>query len=591
MKFTFRTKFIIINLAIVLLTMLILTILVVQGLMYYNITSSQKRLLDDSIKGVFYIQQEVKTDQKSKNYETTFISKSVSIAENLASANDTRVLLYDADGNLITDSANVEVGDDIDLDEEVSLALDDDVQKGQSVSKYKRLEDISRIYNLTPILIDDKKIGVVAFIYSLEFMDDIVQKVVMLFQASSFISIIIIAVLGHYLTKSILKPIEQLVDSTKRVSQGNFTELIDYHTDDEIGELTSNFNKMTLNMEDKINQIEEEKQKLTSIISSIDDGVIAVSLNKKVLFFNDKAKEILNIPMAANLLSYNDVPFLLETFIEVAEREEEIIKQLDHAEKHLLIYGNLMKSDMNSIGILLVVRDITKLYQLEKQQRQFVSSVSHELRTPLTTIIGYTDLLMRRGTDNVELLNKSLDTINSEGQRLLRLVDDLLSLSKYQNTEFKLIFNNVDINTLLEDVVTQMKIKSTKYNIDILYNSVELPIIPGDYDRLKQVFINILDNAIKYSNSKEVIKVMASYYDNDIEISIRDYGSGISQEQLEYIFSPFYRVDENRSRELGGTGLGLSIVKRIVERHRGHVHIESKLGEGTMVVVQLPIYT
>ena len=134
-----------------------------------------------------------------------------------------------------------------------------------------------------------------------------------------------------------------------------------------------------------------------------------------------------------------------------------------------------------------------------------------------------------------------------------------------------------------------MKIKSSKFNIDIFYNSISLPIIKGDYDRLKQVFINILDNSIKYSNSDEVIKVMASYYENYIEVTIRDYGPGMSQDQLEFLFDPFYRVDDNRSREFGGTGLGLSIVKRIIERHFGKVTIESKVNEGTMIVIRLPI--
>lgn len=590
MKLTFKTKIIIVNLCIVLLTMFILTIIVVQGLMYYNIRTSQDRLLEYANEGILYIYQEVKADQSSQDFSSIFIAKSNTLAENLSRSISARVLLYDANGNLITDSASIEVGDNVDLDEEVSLALDESkVKKGDSVTKFKRVEDVSRIYNITPVFIEDQKVGVVALIYSLEFMDEIVQKILMLFYSSALVSIVIIAVLGNYLTSSLLKPIKQLVESTKRISQGNFTELIDYHTNDEIGELTSNFNKMTLNIEDKLNQIEEEKQKLTSIIASIDDGVIAVGLNKKVLFHNGKAKDILEVPMGASLSSYYKTPFLMDIFQQVLDMDKEIILEIEYQEKYLHIYGNQMKRDVHPIGILLVVRDITKLYELEKQQRLFVSSVSHELRTPLTTVIGYTDLLQRRGMDNPDLLIKSIDTINREGKRLLRLVDDLLSLSKYENADFKLVFSIVDINSLLEDVVTQMRVKSSKYNIDIFYNPVELPSIRGDYDRLKQVFINILDNAIKYSKSEEIIKVMASYYENYIEISIRDYGPGISPDQVEYIFNPFFRVDEDRSREIGGTGLGLSIVKRIVERHNGQVNMESIQGEGTMVNVRIPV--
>lgn len=570
-------------------------ILVVQGLMYYNITSSQKNLLQDANEGVFYIQQEIKSSKAEDNedYEKELAAKSIILADELATANPNnyRVLIYDIDGDLLTDSANFAVSNDIDLREEVSLALDETlVNKGSSVSKYKRVDNISRIYNTTPIFIEDKRIGVVAFIYSLEYMDEIVRKVMMLFYTSSLISIIIIAVLGNTFTKSLLKPVNDLVESTKRISQGDFNELLDYSNNDEIGELTSNFNKMTLNIEEKINQVEEEKQKLASIIASIDDGVIAVNLNNKLMFFNQKSVELFELPFDFNPTSYSKAPFLIDIYNEVLEKGKEVIQEIDYSNKHLLVFGNMIKKEANIIGVLLVVRDITTLYELDKQQRQFVSSVSHELRTPLTTIIGYTDLLHRRGFENVDLTKKSLDTINKEGKRLLRLVDDLLSLSKYDNIEFKFIISKVDINQLLTDVISQMKIKSSKYNIDILYNRVDdLPIISGDYDRLKQVIINIIDNAIKYSNSDEVIKVMASYYNNYIEISIRDYGPGIAEDQLKYLFDPFYRADENRSRDSGGTGLGLSIVKRIVERHNGNIFIESKINEGTMIVIRLPM--
>ena len=132
-----------------------------------------------------------------------------------------------------------------------------------------------------------------------------------------------------------------------------------------------------------------------------------------------------------------------------------------------------------------------------------------------------------------------------------------------------------------------MKIKSQKYNVDIDYNRLELPTVRGDYDRLKQVFINVLDNAIKYSNPGDIINVVAINYDDYVEVSIRDYGPGIPEENLNRIFDAFYRVEEDRSRQIGGTGLGLSIVKSIVKSHNGQVSIESKAGEGTMVVVKL----
>jgi len=587
MKLTFRSKFVIINLALVLFTMIFLAVIVIQGLIHYNIESAQKRLSQDSNQAVLYIQQEIKGEAESspEKYEELLLNKSLSIAETLSNINYTRLLIYDAEGNFITDSANVEVATDIEIDSEIATALK--LPKGKSVSVFKKVEDLSRIYSATPIYIDDVEIGVIAFIYSLESMDIIISQIITLFIVSSLISMIILFILSNYLAKSTLKPIRLLVDSTKKISQGYYAELIEYGVNDEIGELTSNFNRMILNISDEVTKIEEEKQKLSAIISSIDDGIFAVSLENSILMVNEKAKEMLNLKGAITTSSLNTVPFINQLVQDVATGKNDMIKEIDFSNKHLLLFASLIINNENSLGILVVIRDNTKLYGLEKQQKKFISNVSHELRTPLTTIIGYTDLLQRRGTDNLELLNKSIDTINREGKRLLRLVEDLLSMSKYDQLDFNLIFTGVDINTLLEDVISQMKIKSQKYDVDINYNVLELPTVRGDYDRLKQVFINIIDNSIKYSDHGDIINVVATHYENYVEVSIRDFGPGIPEKDLVRIFDAFYRVDENRSREFGGTGLGLSIVKSIVDRHHGQVHMESKDNEGTMVVVKL----
>ncbi len=587
MKLAFRSKFIFANLTLVLLTMLVLATVVIQGLIHYNFDSVQKNLTERAAEAVFYIQQEVKAESPSlEQYDSILKSKSLSIAENLSHINYTRVLLHDAKGNFITDSANVETPIDEDVNEEVERALT--LPNRKSLSVYKRVDDISRIFLSTPIYVDNTVVGVITFIYSLELMDTIIDHTIRLFVITSSISLFLSYILSRSITHSLLKPIQLLVESTKKVSQGNYSEIIKYEIDDEIGELTHNFNQMIFDIADKITKIEDEKQKLSSIISSIDDGIFAVGLKDSILMVNNKAREILDLgqdPVTSEVFS--QIPFIKQMVKEVLDGKSEYIQELDYENKHLYSYSTLIMNNDKSIGVLVVIRDITKIHALESEQKNFISNVSHELRTPLTTIIGYTDLLTRRGTDNPELLSKSLNTINSEGQRLLRLVNDLLSLSKYERADFKLILTSVDINALLEDVIGQMKIKSQKYNVDIDYNRLELPTVRGDYDRLKQVFINVLDNAIKYSNPGDIINVVAINYDDYVEVSIRDYGPGIPEENLNRIFDAFYRVEEDRSRQIGGTGLGLSIVKSIVKSHNGQVSIESKAGEGTMVVVKL----
>ncbi|HEY5557207.1 HAMP domain-containing sensor histidine kinase, partial [Acetobacterium sp.] len=206
-------------------------------------------------------------------------------------------------------------------------------------------------------------------------------------------------------------------------------------------------------------------------------------------------------------------------------------------------------------------------------------------------IIGYTDMLTRRKVDDPEIVNRSLNTINREGHRLLRLVDDLLTVNKFDKAEFDFKKTNLNLVLLLSDVVEQMQIKASQSEVDINYRSDELPEVLGDYDRLQQVFINIIHNAIKYSNSGDIIDVISTLEDDHIVVSIRDYGPGISEIEQKRIFNAFYRVEEDRSRgpEEGGSGLGLYIVKQVIEKHEGKIEIVSQVGEGTNIIVTLPI--
>ncbi|NTW71717.1 MAG: cell wall metabolism sensor histidine kinase WalK [Eubacteriaceae bacterium] len=588
MKFNFRTKFILANLIVVFITMIILAIFVIQGIMYYNFKTNQDQLIKMGSEAQVYITQEIKAAGSSASNSTIFTSRALTISEDLAKINNLRVLLFDTDGVMVADSANVDISDDIKYGKEIEIALG--LEAGKSVAVYKRVDSVTSIYYAMPVFVDNEMVGVVSFIKSLEFTDAIVMQILLLFLGASIIGFITIFKFSSYLSGKILQPVRDLADSTKRLSEGSFSELLHYDVNDEIGDLTRNFNKMSHNINDKLNLIENEKQKFSSIIASINDGVIALDSDLKTFVSNSKASEILGLENGKiNTETMEDIPELVDMIDFVFRERKDISKQFDYKGKQLYVFANLIMNKDTQLGILLVLRDITKIKELEDQQRLFISSVSHELRTPLTTIIGYTDLLLRRGTENKELVTKSLATINTEGKRLLRLVSDLLDLSKYANAQFQMIMADVDLNHLLEEVISQMKMKGSKFNLDIFYNRTELPLIKGDYDRLKQVFINILDNAIKYSNPGDIIKVIATQNEKHVEISIRDHGSGIPDDVKDRIFDPFYRVDEDRSRDMGGTGLGLAIVKDIVERHGGSITVESQINEGTMISIDLPV--
>lgn len=587
MKFTIQTKIILSNIIIIVLALVVIGTLVIQGMLFYNIEQTEERLIESSNNSNLFIQQYILT-QQNDDLTTLDIFKESSeyLAEELAKQ-VTRVQLFDQSGGLLADSATLDILAPTELRKEVEIAKD----QGEKAYVVTKLEEGRFIYFASPIIMENQQLGVLSFLYSLEDVDTLIRQSVILFLWAGILGLFILYFISFYLSKRILKPVYSLIDTSEEIANGNYKQQIDYVSSDEIGDLTRSFNLMVINIREKIFEINSEKHKLESVLSSIEDGVIAVDNEKNVLAVNDPAKKIFNIKEKENI-ELDDIlyyEFMNELYNDILSEKIGISREVLMGKRYLLLYTNVIHVHSTDIGYIFVIRDISKIRELEERQRQFISSVSHELRTPLTTVIGYSDLLQRRGFTDHELLEKSINLIKKEGERLLRLVDDLLGLSKLESMEFDLIKSQLDIMQLLEDVVTQMRVKGKKYNNEIQFTSSMLPKINGDYDRLKQVFINVIDNAIKYSFPGDIIQIYTENIDEFVVIFIRDFGAGIDEDNLERIFEPFYRVDKVRSRNLGGSGLGLSIVKDIVENHGGTINIESQIEEGTLVIVKLPI--
>lgn len=586
MKFTIQNKIVLANIVIIVMALAIIGTLVIQGMLYYNIQHTEKLLVENSNSSNLFIQQDILSRQEDNaSANTIFKNNSTFLVEELSKQNNTRVQLFDQFGVLLADSTVLDTSPPTDTRQEVEIAID----KGEKAYVVKKLKEGRFIYFASPIIINNNQIGVISFLYSLEDVDKLIQQSVVLFLWAGLVGLFVMYFVSFLLTKRILKPVYSLRDSSEKIAKGNYLQQITYISHDEIGDLTKSFNQMVINIRAKIHEAKAEKLKLESVLSSIQDGVIAVDHENNLLTLNDPAKDLFHMKNQDEFECILSYPFMQDLYHSVQREKRASIKEVNHNNRVLLIYANLILIESKSIGYIFVIRDITKIRELEEKQSQFISSVSHELRTPLTTIIGYSDLLKRRGTENPELLEKSLDTIVKEGNRLLRLVDDLLNLSKLENMEFDLVITQIDIVQLVEDVVTQMRIKSKKYNNDIQFSHSPIPKINGDYDRLKQVFINIIDNSIKYSKNGARINVFIEQEEDLAVISIRDHGPGIPQEDIDKIFKPFYRVDKVRTRKMGGSGLGLSIVKEIVEKHGGEVTIESIKDEGTLIMVKLPM--
>lgn len=586
MQMTYRGRMIVYNIALFIATFIIVIFCVIQGVTYYYINQAKDKLGVMSQDAVLYIGQELKASSSEAANETRYIDNSLAFSKSIAQLENSRVILFDAAGSAIADS--VSIPDNQFLSNEIELSR----QKDSPVMTLKNIDNASVLYYVSPIEIDNNFLGYVGFIYSLDNMDSFLSLCTLLFVIGGILGLTILVVVTLSFSKHFVQPIKDLTRISSEINKGNYNVMVHYSRDDEIGDLTQVFNKMSQNVNNVILQLESERKRLASVLASLDDGLLAIDKKGNIITSNSYIKTYFNISNPKTIYDFQYQSFLRDMFDDLKNGKDHISEEIDCNGRNLLIIGSPIREAGYEENYMIIIRNVTATKQFQNEQKKFISSVSHELRTPLTTIIGYTDMLTRRQVVDPEILNRSLSTINHEGHRLLRLVDDLLNVNQFDKIEFDVKKANLDLHALLIDVVDQMQIKSSQNDIEINYKSDEnLPEILGDYDRLQQLFINVLHNAIKYSDKGDIIDVVSTREDGNIVVSIRDYGVGISDVEKDRIFNAFYRVDEDRARSEGegGAGLGLYLVKQIVEKHNGTIRVDSQVGEGTNVIVTLPV--
>ena len=412
--------------------------------------------------------------------------------------------------------------------------------------------------------------------------------------SATILALCITALLGNLLSRTFTGPIKEVTSKAERLAKGDFGQTITVKSRDEVGQLTEMFNYLTVRLKSTLDEMSREKNKVEAILTNMTDGIIAVNAEGVVIHANPAAYKIFNI-REEDLYNRN--------FDDAAEKLDlgitfnDILNDSDNNYNILSINNLIIKISVVQIinehnkaeGAMLVLQDVTEQEKLDKMRKEFVANVSHELRTPLTTIRSYTETLLDGASDNKEYTLNFLKVINSESERMTRLVKDLLQLSKLDYDKMEWNMKSLNILNLLRDCVVTMEMAARQKNQSLSFEAIgELCEINGDKDRIEQVIINIISNAIKYTPENGSIKVTAKRLKDSVEIRIADSGIGIPKEDLPRLFERFYRVDKARSRSMGGTGLGLSIAKNIVEAHKGSIRIESEYGKGSEVIINFP---
>ncbi len=422
----------------------------------------------------------------------------------------------------------------------------------------------------------------------------------LIFVEAIALALLVTVVLGFILARSITVPINDMTKTVAGMSQGDFSTPVEVKSDDEIGQLAEGFNIMRDKLNLTLSEIVNEKSKQETILQYMGDGLIATDLDGRLIHMNPAAREMLGVPLGADLeqLSYDGVLGHIDTAVSLEHIRENSLKEGGFADSfrfdssiYAVRYDRFKDEDGEDIGIIVILQDITERQKLEDMQTEFVANVSHELKTPLTNIKSYTETLLDGALADEETARSFLGVVDAESDRMNRLVRDLLQLSRLDHRKDALNLKETNIVALLDAAVTKMAITARQKDqqLNTLYDKDANIRCSVDRDSFEQVILNVLSNAIKYTEIGGRIDVDAVVSGGNARISVKDTGIGIPQEALPRIFERFYRVDKARSRAMGGTGLGLAISKQIVEQHAGSIEAESREGEGTRIIITLPL--
>ena len=536
------------------------------------------KILSDALEEKAIIFSPVIIDHIEKSKINTIDTTVKRISENLHS----RITIIAIDGNVLGDSEeDLAKMDNHSNRPEVIQALKSG--KGQSVRYSNTLKE-EMVYVAIPLKNDKQTFGVIRFSFWLKdvslFMSSLKLKLIQ----SVFFMVLFVLVVAFIFSKSISKPIKELYNFAIKLPKENFNTRLEIKNDNEISHLGLLLNSMADEIQKLFQRLQEEKDELNAIINNMNDGLLVVNELDKISLANKNIMQSFNDEKLKNKFFWEVIR--IDDFRQFVKelRSTNISKQLqiDYAGKYFLINATCLPETKE---IIFLFHDISEFKKLEITKRDFISNVSHELRTPLTAIKGFVETLETE-KDEPE---RYLQIIKRNTERLIAIVEDLQILSKLEDKSQRLKKENVNLDNLIRNSLKMFYQKVEEKKLKLQYEIEDEKLgVYGDSFKLEQVLINLVDNAIKYTEKGSVI-VRAKKIEKHIVIEIEDTGLGISDKYKERIFERFYVVNKARSRSIGGTGLGLSIVKHILLLHNGTIKLHSKPGEGSKFTVTLPL--
>lgn len=466
-----------------------------------------------------------------------------------------------------------------------------------SVLRHSNTLNLECVYCAIPITKDEFQ-GVLRISVPLEALrgmeSGFMKSAVMTVAFIAILMLVVSVCFSRYLTK----PLDELTNGARKIAQGDLQVEIHIDQKDQIGSLATAFNSMTEKLKENMAQLYSKNSELSAILNSMDNGVVALDEENRIIFCNPQFKDLVEreADNITGLSIYHVLrnQILYDVIDKVRQGEELAVQEgeLNGREDRILkLTGTPLYEEekKRKLGVLVILEDVTQIRKLEHMRSDFVSNVSHEFKTPLTSIRGFVDTLKHGAIKDEKFAMKFLDIIDIETERLNNLIQDILVLSEIENnTDYNVVEN--DMREIIIEVINLLQPK-VKPGVE-LQCDMDAYIRPYacNQDRMKQLLINLVDNAIKYTEQGSVL-VGCKSDGNFLYLWVEDTGQGMEKEALGRIFERFYRVDKSRSSKTGGTGLGLSIVKHIVEMYNGDIQVESEVGVGSKFLVKLPYYS
>ncbi|MEH7307659.1 ATP-binding protein [Neobacillus drentensis] len=483
---------------------------------------------------------------------------------------------------------------DIKNDPSLSKVFNKDVNV-EKISNLAFNDDKGTQYTIigVPLHIPGEEHSAVFIYQSLEVMQETTHETTKFILLVAGVAIILTTIFAFFLSTRITAPLRKMKEAAFEVARGKFDTKVPILTHDEIGELATAFNQMGRQLKFNMSALSQEKEQLSSILSSMADGVITFNRDGTILITNPPADRFLQY-WYYEMEGYSPdseaiPPEVMDLFQQAVDTEAEQVGEISFQGRHWVMLVSPLYSNQFIRGAVAVLRDMTEERQLEKMRKDFIANVSHELRTPISMLQGYSEAIVDDIAESQEEKKEMAKVIYDESLRMGRLVNELLDLARMEAGHIQLTMEEMDITAFINRIIHKFQ-GLAKDNEIQLYADIANGIssISFDPDRIEQVLTNLIDNAIRHTPKGGSVNLSVTSEDKGIMIRVKDSGSGIPEEDLPFVFERFYKADKARTRGRAGTGLGLAIAKNIIDAHRGHISVQSKLGQGTTFSFLIP---